>query len=71
VATSLGTKIREARRAAGFKNAETFAVALRVGVRTVQRWEAGENDPSIKRMVEIARVTNQPLSFFIGSEVAA
>lgn len=69
--TDLGTKIRAARREAGFTNAEQLAVALGVGVRTVQRWESGSHPPSIKRLVEIAQATNQPLSFFISEGVAA
>jgi transcriptional regulator with XRE-family HTH domain len=68
---SIGTQIRAARREAGFKNAETFAAALGVGYRTVQRWEANENTPSVGRLIEIGRVTEKPLSYFLEEEVAA
>lgn len=66
---TLGQRIRAARKGAGFKNAETLAVALGVGVRTVQRWEAGESDPSIRRILEIARLTNQSPQFFFTDEI--
>lgn len=71
VAGTLGAKIREARRGAGFTNAEGLAVALGVGVRTVQRWESGESDPSVKRVLQIAQLTNQSPQFFLTDGVAA
>lgn len=68
--THLGTLIREARRDAGYKNAESLAVELGVGVRTVQRWEAGDSDPSIKRLWQIAALTKKPLAYFLQEEEA-
>lgn len=61
----LGQRIKEARREAGFRNAEQLAVALDVGFSTIQRWEQGKTAPSVKRMREIAALTNKPLSYFL------
>jgi transcriptional regulator with XRE-family HTH domain len=66
----IGLRIKEARRAAGFKNAEQFAVALDVGFSTVQRWEQGKTTPSVRRLREIAAVTRMPLAFFITEPAA-
>lgn len=56
-----GTRIRDARRKAGFKNAESFAVALGVGVRTVQRWEQNGTD-NYTRLAQIAELTETPVA---------
>jgi transcriptional regulator with XRE-family HTH domain len=66
---TLGAKIRQARKDAGFKNAETLAVRLGVGQRTVQRWESGEGEPSITRLREVAALTGKTLAYFL-SEAA-
>lgn len=66
--TPLGHRIRKARREAGFRNAEQFAVALDVGVRTVQRWEGGQGEPSIARLYEIAHLTNRELVWFLSED---
>lgn len=70
VHTTLGERIRTARRDAGFKNVELLAVRMGVGARTVQRWEQNASEPSISRLREIASLTGRPLSYFI-SEAAA
>lgn len=69
MAGSIGKRIRRARREAGFANAESFAVTIGVGVRTVQRWESGSTDPSIAKLAAIARTTGKPLSFFVNDEL--
>lgn len=71
MATDLGNRIRDARRAAGFDNAESLAVALGVGYRTVQRWESGRNAPSVQRLNLIAQATGKPLSFFFAADGVA
>ncbi len=68
-AITLGAKIRQARKDAGYRNAESFAVTLDVSHRTIQRWEANEGEPSIARLRQIAAVTDKPLSYFFDSEV--
>lgn len=68
----LGQRIRQARKAAGFRNIEQLAVALGVGARTVQRWEAGDTEPSLASLRRIAALTAHPLAFFLArDEVAA
>lgn len=73
----IGSHIQKARKAAGYRNAETFAVALGVGHRTVTRWESGDSTPSISRLREIAALTNKSVASFFsrdgdaGEEAAA
>jgi transcriptional regulator with XRE-family HTH domain len=68
---TLGSRIRDARKEAGYRNVEQLAVALDVGQRTVQRWETDKSEPSISTLRQIAALTGKPLAFFIASEVAA
>lgn len=68
---TLGARIRQARKDAGYTNTETLAVKLGVGQRTVQRWESDEAEPTLARLREIAAVTSKPLAFFLAlGEVA-
>jgi transcriptional regulator with XRE-family HTH domain len=62
--TTLGGRIREARRAAGYTNVEQLAVVLGVGQRTVQRWETDRSEPSLSLLRQIAAATGEPLSYF-------
>ena len=68
---TLGLRIRDARKAAGYKNAESLAVRMGVGQRTVQRWEANESEPTLSRLREIAALTGRPLGYFLSNEVQA
>jgi transcriptional regulator with XRE-family HTH domain len=68
---TIGAQIREARKAAGYRNAEMLAVELGIGVRTVQRYEADQAAPSIERLLAIARLTDKPLAYFLSEGVAA
>jgi transcriptional regulator with XRE-family HTH domain len=68
---SLGDRIREARKEAGFRNAESLAVALGVGQRTVQRWETDQHMPPMLMLFRIAEMTGKPVEFFFAGEVAA
>jgi transcriptional regulator with XRE-family HTH domain len=68
---TMGARIRDARREAGYTNVEQLAVALAVGQRTVQRWETDRSVPSIARLCEIAALTGKPLNYFIAGEVVA
>ncbi len=63
---SLGTKVRNARREAQIPP-EVLAVALGVSVATVFRIERDVSDISVKRLGQIAEVTGQPISYFIGN----
>lgn len=66
--TTLGARIRQARLEAGFRNAESLAVRLDVGNRTVQRWEAGHAEPTIARLREIAALTGKTLGYFLSTD---
>jgi transcriptional regulator with XRE-family HTH domain len=61
----LGQRIKEARREAGFKNAEQLAVHLDVGFSTIQRWEQGKTVPSVRRIRQIAAATGKPMAHFL------
>lgn len=63
--STLGERIQEARREAGYRNVETVAVELGVSFRTFQRWEQGASEPSIAQVRQIAALTKKPLAFFI------
>jgi transcriptional regulator with XRE-family HTH domain len=71
VPLTLGAKIRQARKEAGYTNVESLAVQLGVGQRTVQRWEADESEPTLARLREVAALTEKPLSFFLALGEAA
>lgn len=69
MADALGTRIREARVEAGL-TLERFAPMLGVSLRTLTRYESGESDLSVEMLISIAKLTNQPLSFFLGKVAA-
>jgi transcriptional regulator with XRE-family HTH domain len=62
---TIGQKIKRARQEAGFRNAEQFAVALDVSFSTVGRWEQGKTTPTVARLVQIGRMTDKTLSYFL------
>ena len=65
---TIGAKIREARREAGYSNAESLAVEMGVGIRTVQRWESDETTPSIAQLLRIGKLVDKSLVYFIPGE---
>jgi transcriptional regulator with XRE-family HTH domain len=67
---TLGSKIRLARKEAGFNNVETLAVELGVSQRTVQRWETDQFEPTLTMLIRISRVTGKPMSFFFSGAAA-
>lgn len=48
-------------------------VALRIGVslRTLQRWEYGEGEPTLSRLAAYAKATGTTLTELLSDEVAA
>lgn len=60
----LGTRLREARVAAGMTVAE-LARRMDVDPRTVAGWQSGRSRPSYERLVELARILSRPPSFFL------
>lgn len=59
-------RLREARVEAGLTLKE-LAEALGVDTRTVARWQAEKNAqrPKYERLVQIARILNKPVSYFL------
>lgn len=55
----LGTRIREARKDAGFTNQDAFAEAVGTTRRNVVRWETGKNVPGEHYRKLIAAVTGR------------
>lgn len=61
--TSLGRKIRAARRLADLHQAE-LAEACGVSRSAVNQWEMGRTEPSASKLFAVARATKQPLDWF-------
>src|ERR1700743_1443819 len=59
----IGNKIRERRKALALTQME-LAKSLGLSHQQVQRYESGENAPSMARLLEIANVLNVKPSFF-------
>lgn len=71
MASTLGTKIKEARKSAGL-SPEQLAVALNVSVATLFRIERGTTDVTVGRLWLIAHETGHPVAYFLNnSEEAA
>lgn len=67
---SLSEKIAQARREADLSR-EQVAGALGVSLSTIVRYETGRTQRiSTDTLLEIARVTRKPLSFFLGKAAA-
>lgn len=62
----IGAQVRLARKAAGLTQ-ESLAEHLGVTFQQVQKYERGANRVSASRLLAIASLTGQPLSFFYGS----
>lgn len=65
--TTLGRRIHDARKKAGYKNVESISVLMGVGHRTFQRWETDKAEPSISKLREIAALTDRSLAYFIAA----
>lgn len=62
----IGAQVRVARQLAGLTQ-ETLAEHLGVTFQQVQKYERGANRVSASRLLSIANLTGQPLSFFYGT----
>jgi transcriptional regulator with XRE-family HTH domain len=70
VADELASKIREARTDAALSR-EQVAAALGVSLSTIVRYETGRTTRiATATLLEIAKVTQKPLSFFLGQAAA-
>lgn len=69
--TIQGTKIKEARHAAGMTQAR-LAQTIGTRERNIIRWENDQHEPRAEFIAAIAKATNKPLEFFVGApEVVA
>jgi transcriptional regulator with XRE-family HTH domain len=62
---TIGTRIREARKRAGFQSAGALATALGVAKTQVYRWERGEFTPGAQRLAEIASAVKVSLEWLV------
>ncbi len=69
MADLLGTRIQKARADAGFTQ-EQFAPMLEVSLRTLTRYEQGVSDISVEMLIKVAKLTRQPMSFFLAEAAA-
>lgn len=70
MATSLGSRIRQARVDAGLGR-EDVAVALGVSMATVVRWEKNRSAPTLNTLGLIAALLETTASDLLADEVAA
>ena len=63
-AKSLGARLREARKRAGFTQSDV-AERLRVTTQAVSQWERGTNLPSIENLKKLADFTANPSTYSI------
>jgi transcriptional regulator with XRE-family HTH domain len=66
----LGTRIRQAREAAGLIQ-DQLAEAVGVGSTAVTRWETGKRTPPAYRLSRVARTLNVSVDYLLGQEDAA
>lgn len=60
----IGARVRQARVMAGISQ-EALSGRLGLTFQQVQKYEKGTNRISVSRLVEIAHITGQPISFFV------
>lgn len=59
-ARALGRRLRDARKQRGLNQADV-AYRLRIHVRSIQRWEAGDIQPSLEYLVDLAKLYGVPV----------
>lgn len=67
MASSLGSNIRTARRAAGHTQ-KSLAAELGVESITVSRWERGVTSPSLPRLRQVAALTEARMADLVGTD---
>lgn len=65
-ARQMGERIGQARREAGFRTAQDFALPLGVSVWTVRSWESGKSQPRYHMLETISTITRRPKAWFLG-----
>lgn len=64
VATVLGSRIRQARRAAGLSQSQ-LAEKIGAHVTSISDWERGANAPTMRHLTSVAEATGQSLDWFV------
>jgi len=67
VSASLGQRIRAARRDAGMSQGQ-LAQALSTTQSAISLYEAGQRSVGIDMLLNVARILNRPLHYFLGEE---
>lgn len=64
-----GDRLRAARRAAGYEEAQEFAEAIGIFPGTYRRYERGETFPTLETLAEIRKHTGKSLDWLILGEI--
>jgi len=64
---SLGKRIAKARAQAGLSQ-EYLAGAVGRSVHAIRKWERGENEPSLGKLEQIAKITGSSIAYLVGIE---
>jgi transcriptional regulator with XRE-family HTH domain len=67
VSASLGSRIRAARRDAGMSQGQ-LAQALNTTQSAISLYEAGQRSVGIDMLLNVARILNRPLHYFLGED---
>lgn len=67
VSASLGNRIRAARRDAGMSQGQ-LATALNTTQSAISLYEAGQRSVGIDMLLNVARILNRPLHYFLGED---
>lgn len=67
VSASLGARIRAARRDAGMSQGQ-LAQALNTTQSAISLYEAGQRSVGIDMLLNVARILNRPLHYFLGED---
>lgn len=64
--TDFGSNLKSARKAAGYSKQGTLAEALKVSEYTVQKWEQGQNTPSLPFLYDICERLGCDADYLLG-----
>lgn len=65
-ARSMGDRISQARKEAGYRTAQDFSDALNVSVWTVRSWESGKSQPRYDMLDIVSSLTGRSKAWFLG-----
>jgi transcriptional regulator with XRE-family HTH domain len=61
---TVGIKIKQAVKEAGFSSHREFAKKVGIGETMISQWTSGDRNPSVTTLKKIANATGKPLSYF-------